>query len=198
MKRILLSLLMLICIDVGCQAQTSFGVTIGLQPALRNQIEQTVSQQVYDFPVYFMQHFTAGIFLRKDITKYFYMQLDVNASLDAQWGYVCAGENFLEEFERAFENPNKIRVDVPIYLGAYLLKKDAFKVRVFAAPQYKIRMNTNLQYSPVALNNFNLNTGVGIDFLKFLTFNINYRIPFNYGKTALDKTRLSATLGIIF
>jgi hypothetical protein len=165
---------------------------------MQNEINQIVSEEIDDISMLFLKRCNLGTFLRIDIKKYFYVQVDVNASLDAQWGYVCEGENFLEEFERAFENPTKIRVDVPIYLGAYLLKKDAFKVRVFAAPQYKIRMNTNLQYSPVALNNFNLNTGVGIDFLKFLTFNLNYRIPFNYGKTALDKTRLSATLGIIF
>ena len=46
MKRILFALLMLICIDVGCKAQTHFGFTVGLRPTMQNEINQIVSEEI--------------------------------------------------------------------------------------------------------------------------------------------------------
>lgn len=179
-------------------AQSKFGVLVGIQPVLRNQMEQPSRDETSDFPVFFMKHFTAGVFFRHDYTKHFYIETELNASIDAEWGYVSDGTDVWNEFYRAFDSPNRIHVDIPIYFGWYVLKKDALKVRVFGCPQYKIRANTAFDFSPIAWNNFSINVGAGLDVLSFLAFNLNYRIPFNYGETSFPETRIAATLGIIF
>lgn len=198
MKKKFIIYVLLLCFGTACVAQSKFGFTVGLQPALRNHVQPGGGVETSDFPVFFMKHFMAGFFFRRDYTKYFYVEADICASIDAQWGYVSDGETFWEEFARAFDRPNKIHADIPIYLGWYILNREAFRLRVFGCPQYKIRANTDLAYSPVDWSNFSLNVGAGVDLLSFLAVNINYRIPFNYGKTSFDETRVSLTVGLYF
>lgn len=125
------------------------------------------------------------------------MEANLNASIDANWGYVSDGETTWDEFLRAFYRPNKIRADIPIYFGWYILNKESFKLRVFGCPQYKLRANTAFALSSVDWSNFSINVGVGIDLLSFMAINLNYRIPFNYGATSFSDTRIAFTVGIM-
>jgi hypothetical protein len=198
MKKILLSLLMLICIDIGCQAQLKGGVLLGLQPVQINEDDKLNLEQVPGIAANILNNTTAGFFVRVDFLKHFYAQWDFNASIDADWAYVSEGNSIVEDFSRVFENPNKLKLDAPLYLGGYLLRKKNFAIRAFVSPQFKIKLNKNFDYSPINFNDFSFNTGVGIDFLKYLTLNLNYRIPFQNGDVLFDKSCLLATFGIIF
>lgn len=198
MKRILLLFLMFLCIDVGCQAQIKGGFLLGLQPVQINANESLNSEQVSGITANMLKNTTLGFCVRVDFLKYFYAQWDLNASIDADWAYVSEGNSIVEDFSRVFENPNKLKLDAPLYLGGYLLRKKNFAIRAFVSPQFKIKLNKNFDYSPINFNDFSFNTGVGIDFLKYLTLNLNYRIPFQNGDVLFDKSCLLATFGIIF
>lgn len=197
MKKILLSLLMLICIDIGCQAQIRGGVLLGLQPVQINEDDKLNLEQVPGIAANILNNTTAGFFVRVDFLKHFYAQWDFNASIDANWTYVNEGTSLIDDFCRAFENPNKLKIDAPIYLGGYLLNKQYFSIRAFISPQFKINFNKDFDYNSVSLNNFSINTGIGIDFLKYLTLNFNYRLPFQNGDMLFNNSCLSATIGII-
>jgi hypothetical protein len=194
----LLAVFMLICIDVGCKAQTHFGFTVGLQPTLQNEMNQIVSEEIDDLSVLFLKRCNLGTFLRIDIKKYFYVQVDVNASIESNWNYVSEGNSFTDKFSRAFENHHKIKFDIPIYLGGYLVKQKYFSMRLFASPQFKIWTDKDLEYGIIDFKRFSINMGLGFDILKYLTFNVNYRTPIDNGNFLFDNSRISATLGIIF
>lgn len=198
MKRILFALLMLICIDVGCKAQTHFGFTVGLRPTMKNEINQIVSEEIDDISMLFLKRCNLGTFLRIDIKKYFYVQVDVNAIIESNWNYVREGNSFADKISRTFENPHKIKFDIPIYLGGYLVKQKYFSMRLFASPQFKIWTDKDLENGIIDFNNFYINMGLGFDILKYLTFNVNYKTPINKGDFLFDNSRISATLGIIF
>ena len=178
--------------------KSGIGITIGIQPALQNEVTIPSAEAKDDFPVFFMKYFTVGIVLRNNLSKFIYTELDVNASIDAQWGYVSDGRDFIEEFQRAFDRPERIRVDIPLYLGGYVLRSSICTLRVFGSPQFRIRANTAGKRSNITWDNFAINVGAGVDLFTNVIFNLNYRIPFNHGETSFQDTRISATAGIIF
>ena len=190
-------LFLLIGVPQKLTAQTKLGLSVGLQPALRDKFEIPSSNADEGFSVFFMKHFTAGIFLRHEWSKHIYVETNISASIDAEWGYVRDGVNPIDEFRRAFDRPNCVHIDAPIYFGVYVLKKEIVSVRVFGCPQYKIRANTALNFSTTSWDNFTLNVGVGADLLSKIVVNVNYRIPFNYGQTSFEETKLAASIGFM-
>lgn len=194
-----LSLMLLaIMLSINNHASAQIGITLGLQPSYSEQVEATMGERVTDFPMFIMQHGTVGVFFRFNTGGRLYFQPEVNASLDANWSYASAGNGAQEEFERAFETLKSIHIDVPVYVGVKVLSMKDLKLRVFGCPQWRIRYNTEGSHSEIAWNHLNANLGVGVDVLSFLTFNVNCRVPVDYGHFSFDKTMVAGTVGFMF
>ncbi len=182
MKRKLF-IFLLIIITATSYAQFDLGIKAGYNSTLSLQNLNTITNGEYTFnnmKSEMRNSFQCGIYTRFNFNR-FYLQPELLYSVQKNGFNI---EDVVVELDRTMDVDTYVKVstvDIPIFLGYYIIKQKLFKLRAFVGPKIALNSGSQLEYNNITSGEFSfselsedfknsqvdLEAGVGIDLLRF-------------------------------
>lgn len=170
MKKII-AILVFACLSIGGEVNAQFlkkGIKLEYSAPSIDDMLSKVREEVDDFSTAFFKQCDAGLLLRLNFGKVFYIQPEVNFSIASVWDSVAAQETFFSKLSTTFEQMKGVNLSVPVLFGAKLLgENNFFSLRLFVGPEFYTTIKT-VEGLGFNYRDFSLVAGLGFDLFTFI------------------------------